>query len=334
MEEYFETRDNVLDKCVDVFIEAHHFRHRKNIGRLTNDIVMHVAHYFTNGDEHKAKSLLKGDEDRAPRTPLMIIMFFGGGIVLSSIIMIMLLSDEEILYNHHFDEETNRKFYVLWDTMSEKTPLFRFTMACILILFGASVCIHVFRKYEINYFHIFQLDYKYQIQEYKMAAIGMILAAIWFLVYYLNIILLVLEGYTESETDEDVLKFAERYDYIGVGMMIFLLLICFNPFDCFYRTARKELGWTICQILIAPFGSVRFRDFFFADVLTSITTPLADMGFIVLHFGNISNDYVDEDGPYTRKDMLYPWLVVIAFLPFWWRFWQCIRKAYKNTNYW
>ena len=61
-----------------------------------------------------------------------------------------------------------------------------------------------------------------------------------------------------------------------------------------------------------PFGTVRFRDFFFADVLTSMTKPLADIGFIVLHLGNV-------DGS-ERKDTLSGYLVVMAILPFWWRF--------------
>jgi hypothetical protein len=58
----------------------------------------------------------------------------------------------------------------------------------------------------------------------------------------------------------------------------------------FHKVARKELGYTIIQILIAPFGEVRFRDFFFADVLTSIGKPLGDMGFVFVHLVPHMND--------------------------------------------
>ena len=37
-------------------------------------------------------------------------------------------------------------------------------------------------------------------------------------------------------------------------------------------------------MLIAPFGSVRFRDFFFADVVTSIGSSLTDLGFLIVYF--------------------------------------------------
>jgi len=78
-----------------------------------------------------------------------------------------------------------------------------------------------------------------------MAAIAMIFASVWFLVYYCNMIIYILEATTETVTYDELLVFTRNYDYFGVGLMIFFLLMCFNPFDCFKRPARKELGWTI-----------------------------------------------------------------------------------------
>ena len=80
------------------------------------------------------------------------------------------------------------------------------------------------------------------------------------------------------------------YDWIGLVLMTVIIFACFNPIGCFtqgdffHQQARNQLGYTILQILIAPFGSVRFRDFFFADCLTSMKTPLTDIGYIVIHF--------------------------------------------------
>ena len=58
-----------------------------------------MAHYFTNGNEDKSKTLLKGDVDNVPRTPLVMISFFLGGIIVSNIIMALMLIDEEILHS-------------------------------------------------------------------------------------------------------------------------------------------------------------------------------------------------------------------------------------------
>ena len=70
-------------------------------------------------------------------------------------------------------------------------------MACILVLLGAGVNIHIFKKYDINYVHIFGVDYRYNIQEYKMIAIGMVFASFWFLAYDTNIVLLMIDAYTD-----------------------------------------------------------------------------------------------------------------------------------------
>mmetsp|Transcript_1170 Transcript_1170/g.802 ORF Transcript_1170/g.802 Transcript_1170/m.802 type:complete len:84 (+) Transcript_1170:2124-2375(+) len=70
---------------------------------------------------------------------------------------------------------------------------------------------------------------------------------------------------------DDEQKEAATYCLVAV---ILFLLICFNPFHCFYRQARVQLVKTMGHIVISPFGKVRFRHFFFADVLTSMVTPL------------------------------------------------------------
>jgi len=28
------------------------------------------------------------------------------------------------------------------------------------------------------------------------------------------------------------------------------------------------------------------------------------------------------------------YFIIVAFLPYWWRFWQCIKKWYKSGNIW
>jgi len=86
---------------------------------------------------------------------------------------------------------------------------------------------------------------------------------------------------------------------------------------------------------MSPFGKVRFKDFFFADILTSITTPLADMGFIYVYFADAGykNTGFKKIDPKDYPN-LKVYLILIAFAPFWWRFWQCINKWYTSNNRW
>jgi hypothetical protein len=81
-----------------------------------------------------------------------------------------------------------------------------------------------------------------------------------------------------------------------------------------------------------------------ADILTSISHPIQDIGFIVVHFAphceeNGVPDSSEKAPWHWRRVTLYDhpklrvFLAIAAFAPFWWRFWQCLRKTYDSKNY-
>lgn len=80
------------------------------------------------------------------------------------------------------------------------------------------------------------------------------------------------------------------------------------------------------QIMTAPFGIVRFRHFFIADLFCSLTKPLAyfsEIGCFVI-YGLFKNDF-DATCPNL------PLLITICRLsPFTIRFLQCWRKFYDT----
>lgn len=69
---------------------------------------------------------------------------------------------------------------------------------------------------------------------------------------------------------------------------------------------------SIGNIIIAPFGKVRFRDFFLADVITSMKGPLGDLGLIVLLL---------RDGTEANKKDIGWYFTIVSVAPYWWRFW-------------
>jgi len=78
--------------------------------------------------------------------------------------------------------------------------------------------------------------------------------------------------------------FKDAPAYFMVGLLAFFMIYCFQPvLQCGYRTARMQLVITLYEILISPFGRVRFRDFFFADIITSMVTSLQDIGLILVY---------------------------------------------------
>ena len=70
----------------------------------------------------------------------------------------------------------------------------------------------------------------------------------------------------------------------AVAILFIMILLCFFPLHVFYMRARLELGKVLLHIFASPFGLVKFKHFFFADILTSFVQPLKDIGSIICLF--------------------------------------------------
>jgi hypothetical protein len=71
--------------------------------------------------------------------------------------------------------------------------------------------------------------------------------------------------------------------------------------------------------VIAPFGKVRFKDFFLADVITSMGSPIVDMGISAAYF--TSGKFENRDSDIKKVGPLKWWVIAFAYLPYWWRYW-------------
>jgi hypothetical protein len=66
-----------------------------------------------------------------------------------------------------------------------------------------------------------------------------------------------------------------------------MIFFCLQFFcKCGYRTARLEVAYSLFQIVVAPFGKVRFRDFFLADIITSIPPSIQDLILLIYYFSS------------------------------------------------
>jgi len=68
----------------------------------------------------------------------------------------------------------------------------------------------------------------------------------------------------------------------AISLIIIFIIMCMLPFHVFYLRSRLEVLKTLGHILISPFGPVKFKDFFLADIITSMVPTLRD--FIMLTF--------------------------------------------------
>lgn len=92
-----------------------------------------------------------------------------------------------------------------------------------------------------------------------------------------------------------------------------------QPFRFGYGAGRLATLKTLGTILISPFGRVRFRHFFLADILCSMVQPMKDVGYIGCYFAQ--DGWREQVLPTTGNcPPLQDYLFAVAFIPYWFRF--------------
>lgn len=131
-----------------------------------------------------------------------------------------------------------------------------------------------------------------------------------------------------------ILKLEFLFDKAVAGFTLAVLVVftfmCVQPFHCIFLKGRVALAQTIWNIVISPFGMVRFRHFFFADIITSFIIPLKDLGYVGCFF--TQGGWLESTQPKLDQcPQLENYLLGIAFLPYWFRLAQCFRR-YHDTK--
>ena len=127
------------------------------------------------------------------------------------------------------------------------------------------------------------------------------------------------------------LVYNSDFPFFTLLLLISFLLICLLPLHVGYLQARIQVSKTLFNILISPFGKVRFRHFFLADVLTSMVSSLQNTAVIMCYFKTgdfeTSTKVSDLQG---ACPVLYDYKIMMGFLPYWFRFAQCLNKWYNT----
>jgi hypothetical protein len=212
----------------------------------------------------------------------MLLSFFSGTLLITILVTIgtILIPNENKLLTY-FD----------WDEMILTLPVFRFVFMLIFALILISVDVYILRRFRVNYMFIFDLDPHYKVTHVQLFRVSMMLLTIWMLSFMAQVIVCKLN-----------FLFEHPHAYATMALFIIFGLICFFPFHVFYMKSRKELVRVLFHIFVSPFGVVKFKHFFLADIITSLGVTLKD--FISIFFLFSSGQWLDlaENAKALDKD--------------------------------
>ena len=272
---------------------------RKNIKKL-------YATEFTNSDLLKAsnevESRLQGS-GKIKHTKLIYLYF---GIIFSCLLFMIFLN--YIPSNGH--------------SITNFFPAFNFGIVIIEAMIGCACVISILKKYRINYVYILEIDLKARLGPTELFQNAFMMLAI-----YMVILLL--------------MKLSLNFDFFGGQYGLFALIIngffvifLFLPFHIMYYSFRKG----IVKVLIRNFfpigrNTVRFKDFLFGDILTSLNKPFTSLllSYCLMSCTDCESEYKRNEKECNRDTI--PCLIVL-FYPFFIRFTQCINRYYYTRQKW
>lgn len=262
---FFAIKDNTIKSRLSQIIDSKSFqmvegdKTQAELKMLSDSLLTFYADVFHKGNKSEARGELNAQHNQIRNKDMAAIAFsLGSCFMLVCLLLFYWLTPPDIYSN---PTGWNSFFF------GEDTFIFLFIMTW--VVFATSVAIQVFRRYGINYTFIFEIDQNYKLIHHQLYRVGLILFSIWFgcLVFQIGMIKIDVVNPT----------WLQFFPILCAGLFA---LICFCPLHCFYMRTRKHIWITMWHIIISPFGLVRFRHFFLADVLTSIVTPLQMLGVI------------------------------------------------------
>ena len=282
------------------------FREDKKVVELRKKIKLFYSEQLTNNDVKKAKKELEA-RMKGNRVKDTAMISFYLGIILTLLFSLVLVSQIEIGVSEN-------------NSISYFFPAFSFSLILIFLMVGVGVNVIVFRKFRINYIYIFEIEPKSRLGHNEIFKTALFLLTIW------SILLLLMKLSLSFNL------FSGKFFVFPIILLSFITLFILWPFHCFYYNFRK--GVIISTIKnIFPIGKngVRFRDFMFGDILTSMTRPFASLvvSLCLLNCQPCIEMNRTED---CSRNMIAAFILML--LPFVIRFFQCLNRFYYTKMAW
>ncbi|XP_039023733.1 phosphate transporter PHO1 homolog 10 [Hibiscus syriacus] len=210
-------------------------------------------------------------------------------------------------------------------------PLYSFFGYIVLQMLTYAADIYFWKRCRINYPFIFGFKSGTQLSYREVILLGTGLAVLALSCFLGNL-------YLDLGSKTQNLK--TLTGLFPLGLVAIVLIILFCPFNIAYRSTRFFFIKSLFRCLCAPLYRVTLPDFFLADHLTSQIQAIRSLDLYICYYGlgerSQRQSKCHGHGVYNA---LY---IVIAVIPYWLRFWQCIRRwfeekeamhAYNSINY-
>jgi hypothetical protein len=228
-------------------------------------VIKLYADNFTEGDLKKARQIIKFDrQDKIKMDEAAAISLLVGALCVLLPLMLYLLLGKRSIEVAHILNPTWAGYARTFAGGSTHTyPVYDALRLCFVpgfIVLGSAGVVQLLRKNRINYVYIFGIQPYNQLNHWRLYAFGLTMLVI-------VVVCLLMQEASDIYDIRPNRRIGEPAIICFIAIAIFALM----PLKIMWRTTRFEIIKSLSRCIIAPFTPVVFRDFFFADVLTSVS---------------------------------------------------------------
>ena len=282
------------------------FDNLEKVIKLRKDIQKLYAECLTNGNIKKAKNelelLLRGSSQSKQKKHCCL---FIGMIFIEIIFYIFLCINDKQRKN------SVKPFF----------PSFNFSFCIILTFLGLAINLEILQRYKINYLYIFQVEPTLRMGSFDVLKTSLAMLSFWF---FFMICAKITYNYS---------LFGHIYYLFPLISSCSLLLFLFLPLNYFYYDFRMGILKTFVRNFL-PLGKngVRFRDFFFGDILTSLSKAICSLALAICLFSCQVCRNENKRISKCNRDTIYC-LIIQLYFPFV-RAAQCLNRFYYTKSLW
>ncbi|XP_019057105.1 PREDICTED: phosphate transporter PHO1 homolog 9-like [Tarenaya hassleriana] len=282
----------------------------EEVSRLMSRVEATYIKHFAHGNHREGMRSLRPKAKREKHRITYFLGFLSGCTVSLAIAIIVLVHIRNLMSSE------GRHQY-----MENIFPLYSLFGLVALHLLMYAADIYFWRKCRVNYPFIFGFEQGTELGYREVLLIGSGLAVLAFLGVVSNL---------DMEMDPRTKSFSVITELVPLALLIILTSILFCPFNIIYRSSRYYLIRCIFHCLLSPLYKVVLPDFFLADQLTSQVQAFRSLLFYICYYG--WGDFKRRSNKCYESDVYRRFYIIVAIIPYWFRFAQCIRRMLEEKN--
>ncbi|KAG0589663.1 hypothetical protein KC19_1G037800 [Ceratodon purpureus] len=310
-------------------VESSYFVTSMKVNKLMTKVEEIYTKHFTEGERKKAISHLRPIRKQGSHKTTFFTGLFAGCSLALFISFWFLVENKGALGRKTDENDPHAGAHEYLETVF---PVFSTLLLAILHIYCYAFNVYAWARTRINYPFIFGFSpgSELRYRQVLLLATGLSTFLLGGMNLHIGVTLLINDP--DPGSDPSAVGSPRMYaDIIPLILLLTCLILLFLPVNLMYRSSRYFFLNCFRRLASTPFVKVVLADFFLGDQLTSQVLVFRNLEYVICYYP--TGFFLTGDDKRCDDNNIYKGFgYVLALLPFWWRFLQCLRRYYDERD--